>query len=442
MSIIRSFMNSPEPSPVSRQQKLSLRDPGIKGPMWISKQTLPVPEEGTTDILEHLEAAIRALASDESQLAYTLPSIQPVGIEWTGSRTGANKQAPRPDLDEEGQYERLMGSVTSDVTVLYFHGGALYLMDPATHRTSCARLAKHTGGRCASVRYRLAPQNPFPAALVDVFVAYLSLLSPPPGAVHTPVPAENIVFAGDSAGGTLCLTLLQLILQMHRTNGGKTPTVKFHDREVPVPVPAGLALLSPWVDLLRSLPSWTGNLRWDYLPAPSGDIASVFKPDDIWPTTPARGDLYCETSMLDHRLANPLSAKDWKGSPSVFICIGEECLADDGKVIARRLVEAGSAVEFQEFEAMPHVFPAVFGGMSGARLAMERWGYAIKRMVERGSIATKAVWVAAKTLKEKDLTVSGLAPELTEEAITKYVSDAKAQRERGQGRDERYLARL
>ena len=71
-----------------------------------------------------------------------------------------------------------MKECKSPVTVLYFHGGAYYLLDPSTHRPTTKKLAKLTGGRCYSVRYRLAPQNPFPAALLDALVSYLTLLYP------------------------------------------------------------------------------------------------------------------------------------------------------------------------------------------------------------------------------------------------------------------------
>ena len=74
---------------MSRQQGLSLRDPGIKGPLWISKQTFPAPDESSdSDVLDALEVAIHALAADESEKAFTRPAIGPVEIEWTGHRSG------------------------------------------------------------------------------------------------------------------------------------------------------------------------------------------------------------------------------------------------------------------------------------------------------------------------------------------------------------------
>ena len=77
--------------------------------------------------------------------------------------------------------------------------------------------AENTGGRCVAFRYHLAPQNPFPAALLDALVAYLTLLHPPSSAFPFPVSASSIVFVGDSAGANLALSLLQVVLFAQRS---------------------------------------------------------------------------------------------------------------------------------------------------------------------------------------------------------------------------------
>ena len=65
----------------------------------------------------------------------------------------------------------------------------------------------------------------------------LYLIRPPPGASHKAVPPSKIVFAGDSAGGALCLTMLTVL------------------RDLGLPLPSGAVLISPWVDLTHSFPS-------------------------------------------------------------------------------------------------------------------------------------------------------------------------------------------
>ena len=100
-------------------------------------------------------------------------------------------------MSERERYDEMMKEVTSPATVLYFHGGAYWLMDPSTHRPLTQKLAKLTGGRVYSVRYRLSPKHAFPAALIDGLVSYLALLFPPEDAFHTAVRAEDVVFSGD-----------------------------------------------------------------------------------------------------------------------------------------------------------------------------------------------------------------------------------------------------
>lgn len=148
-------------------------------------------------------------------------------------------------------------------------------MDPCTHRIPVAQICKLTGARAFNVRYRLAPQNPFPAALVDLLTAYLSLIHPPEGSYHEPIPASNIILAGDSAGGNLSLALLQTLLTLTRTSR----TVQFHGREVSVDLPRGVSLISPWCDITRSMPSVRHNSIYDYLaPPPHEPSETMYHP--------------------------------------------------------------------------------------------------------------------------------------------------------------------
>ena len=106
---------------------------------------------------------------------------------------------------------------------------------PGRYHKVVAKLAHGTGSRCLSFRYRLAPPNPFPAALLDALICYMSLLHPPRGAFHDPLPSSSIVFAGDSAGANLALALTHLLLF------ARAQTVTFHGT---IFLPAGIAVLS------------------------------------------------------------------------------------------------------------------------------------------------------------------------------------------------------
>lgn len=119
VAIIRSFLDIS--MPVGTQQRRSMRDPGIKGPMWISKVELPAPEE---DVRNAVVDAADGLKTSESQ-TFEIPPVRPVEAEWTGYRSGVDKKAPQPELSEEEKYKRLRKESKSDMTILYLHGGAL-----------------------------------------------------------------------------------------------------------------------------------------------------------------------------------------------------------------------------------------------------------------------------------------------------------------------------
>lgn len=400
INILRSFLDkSNPPRSISQIQKGSIRDPGVKGRKWISRYTIPEADDGVKTALYE---AIDGL-KDGTEDIFDVERV-PVEVEWTGYRKGVPNKEPELEISEDQKYVNLMREVTSDVVILYLHGGALYLMDPASHREVTTTLAKQTGGRCMSVRYRLAPKYPFPSALLDCLVAYLSLLYPAPGAPHTAILASNIVIAGDSAGGNLSLALLQLILQINRGDSGRK--IDFHGQQVNVPLPGGLALNSPWCDTTASMPSFQTFAKYDYLPT-DWDQSHV-PACEIWPASPPRVDLYAAGSALCHPLISPLAAKDWTGSPPVYFCSGEEILADEAAAVATLMVSQGVTVEWERYEAMPHCFAMLFMDQPIGRRCFAGWSSFIKAVVDAKPVTTKGTYITAKSLKETSVDTTKL----------------------------------
>ncbi|KAF1947638.1 acetyl-hydrolase [Clathrospora elynae] len=429
VNMLRDMMGpNSKSTPISKMQRLTCKDTGVKGKLWVSKIKLDVPEED--DVRQLVFKAIEEMGTGEEQ--WTKPDSQPLEAEWDGYRADAKDDQPEPTvMSEKDKYDNLMKETKSKVTILYFHGGAMYLMDPATCRPLTSRLAKETGGRVFNVRYRLSPQGPFPSALLDCFTAYLSLLSPPPGAFHNPVPANEIVFGGDSAGGTCCSALLQLLLQIHRsTPAGQTPTVKFHGKDVEIPLPAGVALTSPWLDITRGLPSIESGIKYDYLPTPSQTDKREFPKCENWPANPPRADLYCEGSALTHPLVSPLAAQDWSSSPPLFFSVGEEMLRDEDAVLAQRAVAQGVTVVWREFEAMPHCFALLLDGLKGGDVHYEEYGKFCREVVEGNKLENNGVFIAAKTLQRRDLDVRGGLTELKEEEVKECMQKGRERIER------------
>ncbi|KAM3445303.1 hypothetical protein NHJ13734_000641 [Beauveria thailandica] len=408
VTMLRDFLGNAPPSTVSAQQALfTRRDTGARGRIWVARATLRAPPED--DVWRQLRGAIAALGT-AAAAAYEAPP-RPVGGgdvsgEWVGVRHGVSRWAPEPARMSEGdKFARLTAEAQTDVTVLYIHGGATYLMDPVSARPVALAYATHGKCRVFSVRYRLAPQGPFPSALLDVFVAYLSLLHPPRGAWHSPVPASSLIVTGDSAGGNLGTSLLQLLLQLHRA-AASPPTVRFHGRDVPVPLPAGVGLNSPSLDLTRSMQWSESFLQYDYLPTPQRSPVTS-PPCAVWPADPPRVHLYCEGGALAHPLVSPMAAASWEGAPPVFFVCGEELLADEAKTVACRMARQGVAVVWEQWEAMPHCFGMLLTWTEASRVSYRGWADFVRDAV-RGEVQTKGCYVEVKTLKRREVDVKTL----------------------------------
>lgn len=443
ITTLRGIMGNSRSS-ISKTQHMSAKDPGIKGPMWVAKVTAPVP---TDDDVRQLLFRVIDEMKEFGDETYSQPESVAVEAEWTGYRAGAGKDMPQPEgMSEATKFQHLMDETASPTTILYFHGGAHYLCDPATHRRPVSRLCKKTKGRAYSVRYRLSPQHPFPSALLDAIHAYLALLYPPPGSLHDAVDPKHIVFAGDSAGGNVVMALLAFVLQLHHTNKTR---VYWNGREVEVPIPVGAAMFSPWTDVARAMPSLHLNAKWDFLPVPPTATSLVLEsngnlppgkkwkmpqhvPCDIWPAKPPRADIYCDGETLIHPLVSPLilGTQFWKDSPPLFMTMGEEELADEGRVILQQAHRGGVPVRFYGFEAMPHCFGIVLEGIPQTVRAFDEWARAIREMSD-GGFAAQGVWVEAGKKgavgKEIDLDLGKLT-RLTDDEVRGYMVEERKNR--------------
>lgn len=410
--------------PISTMQRETIQDSGVKGKIWVSKVALPVPPED--DVRQLLFHAVDEMSAGGE----TWDKCEAKGLEaeWNGYRAAVDDEEPEPPaLSERQKYENLLAETTTNVTILYFHGGALHLMDPATYRPTTARLAQETGGRIFNVRYRLSPQHTFPAALLDCLTAYLSLLYPPPGAPHAAVPAHEIIFGGDSAGGTLCTALLQLLLHLQRRGTSSTMLFHNHSLATPLPLPAALALTSPWLDLTRSLPSLESPpyTQYDYLPPPSLAAKIRIPPCPVWPANPPRADLYCDAATLLHPLVSPLAAQSWSASPPIFISIGQEMLYDEVAVFAQRLVSQGVPLRWREFEAMPHCFAMMLPQNPGTPVHFDEYACFCRERVQGTAMETEGLLVAAKSLERRGVDVRAGLTSLRDEEVEGLMEKAR-----------------
>ncbi len=216
--------------------------------------------------------------------------------------------------------------------VLYLHGGGYCVGSWGTHLGLITHLAVRADATVYAPNYRLAPEDPHPAALHDAVGAYRWLLD-------RGVPAADVILAGDSAGGGLALATAMSV------------------RDAELPPPAGLVLLSPWVDLTGDSESMRRNAHLDPMLRPS------------WSRQCARA--YLGGRPATDPACSPLFARH-EGLPPVLIQVGsDELILDDSTRLADRCREAGLDVNLHQYEGMWHDFQLHAGALDTADRALD-----------------------------------------------------------------------
>lgn len=198
--------------------------------------------------------------------------------------------------------------------LLYFHGGAYVMQMIAPQWTIVSALVSQTGGTATVALYPLAPEHTWQQGLEAADLAFDELAER--------VGAENIVVAGDSAGGGLTLALTQ-----RRRDAGKS-------------LPGGLVLFSPWLDVTLSGRDQPQREKRD----PTLRIAMLRQAGKLWagdsdPASPPVSPLF----------------GDMRGLPPTLVFAGtRDLLCSD----ALRLAEKDPTVRLKLYPEMFHVWMA------------------------------------------------------------------------------------
>lgn len=233
----------------------------------------------------------------------------------------------------------------ADATVLYLHGGGFRLGSVVSHLDLMQRLSVAANARVLGLDYRLAPEHLFPAPLEDVLAVY--------GALARAHPSSRIAFAGDSAGGGLCLSTMLAA------------------RAAGLPPPCGALLMSAWTDLEAAGASYETHARLDpihkrpmILAIAKGYLGALGDPRDPH-ASPLHGDL--------------------RGLPPLLVQCGErETVLDDSRNLVVAARAAGVPVELEVYEGMIHVFQMFAAELSSARRAIASGGAFLRRVLAAG----------------------------------------------------------
>lgn len=257
-------------------------------------------------------------------------------------------------LDLDGVYAesmRLTDGPVNDLTTMYMHGGGFFSGSVSTHRSTCERLARHTGGTVISVDYTLIPHGTVADAVQDVMTAYTAIL----GRVSRP---DQVVVAGDSAGGYLATKVAELSTRRK------------------IQHPAGLIGFSPLLSIdperqdknvVRVTP-----MREVLLP-----IQQVAKIRELW---------LADEAVIEG-FASPLHSSAYIRCPVHLVAVEAEMLRPEVEAFALLLSDKGVDVETHLWRGQIHAFTSFVDLLPEADVALQLASSFARRAVGEAELA-------------------------------------------------------
>jgi epsilon-lactone hydrolase len=262
----------------------------------------------------------RRAGYDAWGLAFPLPE----GASWEAINLGG---VPTDKIIVRGS--------DASTALLYLHGGGYGIGSAQSHRHLVGQLCAASGLIGYNVDYRLAPETVFPGAVDDALAAYRALLD-------QGIAPAKIIISGDSAGGGLTVACALAI------------------KEAGLPQPAGLFVMSPWVNLTQVGGSYEHKAEADFICTK--------------PALQEWADAYLAGAKPDNPLASPVFG-DFVGVAPILIHVGsEEVLFSDAVGLAHQVGIGQVDVTLKVAPDMPHVFQYMWAQVDAGRLAIGEAG--------------------------------------------------------------------
>lgn len=233
-------------------------------------------------------------------------------------------------------------------TIVHFHGGGYRQGNPDRMQAVLSQIAARTGCRVLAPAYALAPEAPFPAAIHDARAVLAAVVAQHPG--------EPLIISGDSAGGGLAVAACLAF-------GEALPALR------------GAVLVSPWLDLTGTAPTFASRAQTDYLFSRESALSAA--------------EFYLQGTPADHPLASPLHAQSLEGMPPALIVAGSaEVLLQDSVDFAARLAAQHIGVELTVVPHMQHISPMLFPDLPSTEHGLDLIvRFIAARIAGRGPIA-------------------------------------------------------
>lgn len=231
------------------------------------------------------------------------------------------------------------GDAMENKLLLYLHGGGYVVGGCDMHRQLVSHIARAGRIRALVPEYRLSPEHKYPAAIEDAVACYRAV-------IDMGIDPDDVVFAGDSAGGGLVVGSLLAL----RDAGDR--------------LPAAAVLLSPFLDVTGSGDSMYTRARQDPW-FHAKDVAVI-------------ANHYCESYQERFPEVSPVFA-NVEDLPPMYIQVGDdEILLSDSERFANELIAAGIDVQLEVWPEMWHVFQMFIGKMPEAGQAIDKIGVYIQ----------------------------------------------------------------
>lgn len=214
--------------------------------------------------------------------------------------------------------------------ILYIHGGGMFACSSKSHRSITDRMSAVSNAAVLAIDYRLMPKWSRGAAISDCKAAYRWLLDYSPGGQ---TDADFIAIAGDSSGGNLALVLSHWV------------------RDSDLRKPDAVVALSPMTDMLSTSPTIKLNLHSDMQVGPAAE-KMLRAPKPL---------LWCLEWLIYRRMpsdpvASPVYADLFDLPPTLLHASESEVLLGDARRYVNKAIAAGSPVQLQTWDDMPHVW--------------------------------------------------------------------------------------
>lgn len=296
------------------------------------------------------------------------------------------------------QHESTLNTPKSEHKVLLkFYGGGHVTGAPSHVRSHNIYIAELTKGVCVAPTYRLAPAEPFPCAIHDAVSTYIWLVK------EMGYKPEQIVISGNSAGSNLAEGLA------------------VHLIENDMPLPAGVALWTPWLDLTGSTPALRTKVECILSGNPPNTVSGE-EPFRHSPYAPKLEDI--TKPQVSPLFGDPKEYKA-KGHPPLWIEMGNiDRLRDEGLLYFVRLATAGIPVRADLYAEATHFFAGEMSYVESAKFAHQRLAKFMEDVIDKKPVKTELSWID-NDCKVTDLGGVDGAVKLLQESFDEYLGHVK-----------------